>query len=574
MHIINRYKVQGTTPFLFALLTALLLTSCSLFGGSAKVGKAPADQQVYTEPLILVNGTSDLNTLDPALAYDQNSLLATSMIYTGLVSLNDQMQVQPQLATWTQGADGLTWTFHLKANLTFSDGTALTASDVAYSINRALEPATRSTVAPIYLSLIQDADKLLNGSITTLIGDSLQVVNPTTLTIITSQKAPYFLDMLAHASADVVEQKLITSYGATFTDHLNAGGGDGPFMIKQYVHRQKIVLVPNPHYEGPKPQLNQVNLPFYTQAEAAYNAYASGKVDAAQVPTSALGSSRGRPDYHQVPQLWINYYTMNYKVPPFDNIDIRKAFALAIDKTAIAKSAWQNTVTPTNHLVPQGMPGYNPELTGPDGTDSLTGNPTEAKALLKQGLRAENLSSASQLPPITLTYATGLNGSDQEVKSMVQMWQKVLGVTVLSDPVPSNTLLDEVSAATNNALGLQMWGLSWVAEYPDPQDWLTHQFAQGSIYNNMNYGQNVSTDAAEQQTVQQELASADSNTQSAARIQAYQRAEQQLVNDVAWLPIEQVSSLFLRKAYVTGIVDNGLGIIPPTDWAKIYILQH
>ena len=574
---ISGKKIQGMKLSAFCLAVTLLLTGCSLFGGNTppKAGKAPASQQIYISPLILLNGNTDLTTLDPALAFDQNSLSAISMIYTGLVSLDDHMRPQPQLAnSWDQSSDGLTWTFHLRSNLKFSDGTPLTANDVAYSINRALLPATKSTVAPIYLGIIQDADKLLGGGISTLIGDSLQVVDQHTLKITTQKPAPYFLDMLARSCSYVVEPKLIQQYGSSFTDHLNAGGGAGPFIVKQYVHGQKIEFVPNPNYYGPKPQLRSVIFPFYTAQEQAYNDYAAGKVDTAGVPLAALPAIAKRPDYHQVPQLWINYYTMNYEVPPFDNINIRQAFALAIDKTAIAQKVWKNTVIPTNHIIPQGMTGYNPNLTGPDGTTSLSGNSREAQALLRQGMQAEHWSSVSQIPPIKLTYATGVNEFDQEVQSMISMWQKVLGVTVTADPVDSNTLLDEVSAATGNAQGLQMWGLSWVGEYPDPQDWLSRQFASGSVFNNMNYGQNTSSDVARQQLTQRQLVSADANFQTSARLQSYQQAEQQLVNDVAWLPIEQETSVFLRKPYVVGIVDNGMDLIPPNDWAGIYILQH
>lgn len=558
-------------------LMCLFTASCSLFGANTppKVGKAPAQQQVYISPMIMLNGSTDLTTLDPALAYDQDSLTAISLLYTGLVQLDDHLQVQPQLAqSWEQSADGLVWTFHLKPHLKFSDGTPLTASDVVYSIDRALQPATKSTVAPIYLGIIRDADKLLGGSITTLIGDSLQAVDPNTVQITTQTSAPYFLDMLAHASSFIVEKKLITTYGSAFTDHLTTGGGSGPFVVKQYIHSKSISFAPNPDYAGPKPQLHSVVFPFYTQEELAYNDYAAGKVDTAGVPLAALPAIDSRPDYHQVPQLWINYYTMNYKVAPFDNISIRQAFALAIDKTALAKNVWKNTVIPTNHIIPVGMPGYNPHLTGPDGTQGLSGNPTEAQALLKQGLQQEHWSSVSEMPPITLTYVSGVSSFAQEVQSMVAMWKHVLGVTVLTNPVDANTLLDQVSAATGNAQGIQMWGLSWVAEYPDPQDWLSRQFANGSVFNNMNYGQNTSSDVARQLATQSQLATADALTPASARLQAYQAAEQQLVSDVAWLPIAQVNNIFLRKAYVVGIVDNGLGLIPPNDWANIYILQH
>ena len=157
---------------------------------------------------------------------------------------------------------------------------------------------------------------------------------------------------------------------------------------------------------------------------------------------------------------------------------------------------------------------------------------------------------------------------------MISMWQNVLGIKVTADPVDYTTLLAEITAATNNAHGLQLWGLAWVAEYPDPQDWLTRQFDRGALNNSMNYGENTSTDAAQQQAIQQQMESADADFHQDTRRQAYQQAEQQLVNDVAWMPMEQVAQTYLRKPYVIGMVDNAQGLIPPDDWANIYIVQH
>jgi peptide/nickel transport system substrate-binding protein/oligopeptide transport system substrate-binding protein len=191
-----------------------------------------------------------------------------------------------------------------------------------------------------------------------------------------------------------------------------------------------------------------------------------------------------------------------------------------------------------------------------------------------KGLRAEGWTSVAQMPPITLTYASGISNFDQEVSAMISMWRKVLGVTVTAHPVDYNTLLADVTAATNNPQGLQMWGLAWVGEYPDPQDWLTRQFDAGVPNNNMNYGQNYSNDAARQQSTQRLLETADANFQSQPRIQAYQNAEQQLVNDVAWLPMEQVTQVYLLKPYVIGMSANPQGQIPPDDWARIFIAQH
>jgi peptide/nickel transport system substrate-binding protein/oligopeptide transport system substrate-binding protein len=372
-----------------------------------------------------------------------------------------------------------------------------------------------------------------------------------------------------------VEKSLITQYGTSFTDHLTSGGGDGPFKVKTYTHNQEIDFVPNPNYYGPKPQLQEVKFPFYKEADTTYRAYQVGQVDTAGIPTADLAAAQKLPNgqYHSVPQLWINYYNMNYLTKPFDNIDIRQAFVLAINKTAITQAVWKVYI-PTNHIVPEGMPGYDANLTGPDGSKSTSGDPTKAKQLLQAGMQQEGWTSVSQIPPITLTYPSGSTESDNEVAALVQTWQNVLGISVKAAPTDFNKLLDEITAATNNPKGLQFWGIAWIADYPDPQDWTTLQFDKGVPNNNDNYGQNNSQDAATQQATQQMLEQADTMPNGADRYAQYNKAEQQLVNDVAWLPMEQVTAAFVLKPYVKGLVFNPQSLTPPNDWGSVFIAAH
>lgn len=120
-----------------------------------------------------------------------------------------------------------------------------------------------------------------------------------------------------------------------------------------------------------------------------------------------------------------------------------------------------------------------------------------------------------------------------------------------------------------------MWTLGWIADYPDPQDWTTLQFAKGAPNNNSNYGQNLGnpTDVAEQQSVQQQLAKADVDL-GPDRMSLYNSAEQALVNDVAWLSLDQVQNVYMVKKYVQGFFFNAQAINPPDDWANFYIAAH
>ena len=575
----SKKLITRLLPSCLALL-AMLLAAC---GGTTTTttttpSKAPASQQVLNMPFEAA--ISDLKTMDPALSTDAPSISGIDLVFTGLVQFDDNLKVQPQLAaSYELGSDGLTWTFHLKPNLKFSDGTPLTSADVVYSINRALLPAVKSVVAPVYLGLIKDSDKLNAGKIQTIIGDSLLTPDPQTVVIIANKKAAYFLDALVYSTSYVVEKSVVDKFGANWTDHLgdNGGqGGDGPFMVQSWTHGTNITFVPNPNYYGPKPQLTKLVYPFYKQLDTNFKAYQAGQTDYSGVPSADLAAAKALPNnqYSLVPQLWINYYTMNYLVKPFDNIHIRQAFALAINKDLIVQSVWKNTIIPTNHIVPKGMPGYNPNLTGPDGVAGTSGDTTKAKALLQQGLQEEGWSSVSQMPAIKLTYPSGITDADNEVAAIQQMWQTTLGISVKANPEDFNKLLTDSEAALNNPNGLQFWGIAWIADYPDPQDWTTLQFGQGSQYNQINYGQNHSANAAQQQQTQQALAAADVNPDQTSRLQAYMQAEQQLVNDVAWLPMEQVAVSQVLKPYVKGMVFNPQLLIPPDDWGNIYIQSH
>jgi oligopeptide transport system substrate-binding protein len=568
-------KLMTTLLPTFLALMGMLLVACGGTTATTPTTSGKASTQTLNMPFSA--GISDIKTFDPALSTDAPSIQAIDLVFTGLVQFDDKLQVQPQLASsYVLGSDGLTWTFKLKPNLKFSDGTPLTSADVVYSMNRALLPATKSVVAPIYLGLIKDSDKLNAGKISTIIGDSLLTPDPNTVVIIANKKASYFLDALVYSTSYVVEKSLIDKYGANWTDHLSEGGGDGPFKVQTYTHGTNIVLVPNPDYYGAKPQLTKVIYPFYKQLDTNYKAYQAGQTDYSGVPSADLASAKALSNnqYSSVPQLWINYYTMNYLVKPFDNIHIRQAFALAINKDLIVQSVWKNTIKPTNHIVPSGMPGYNPNLTGPDGVTGTAGDTTKAKALLQQGLTEEGWSSVAQMPPVTLTYPSGSQDADNEVAALVQMWQTTLGISVKANPEDFNKLLTDSEAALNNPKGLQFWGIAWIADYPDPQDWTTLQFGKGSQYNQINYGQNSTADAATQQQTQDQLAAADINPDQTSRLQAYMTAEQQLVNDVAWLPMEQVAVSQVLKPYVKGMIFNPQLVIPPDDWGNIYIQSH
>ncbi|GCE13078.1 peptide ABC transporter substrate-binding protein [Tengunoibacter tsumagoiensis] len=548
-------------------LMTLLMAACGQSGSTGNVQKAADDQQIFKYPM---SGKQDFGTLDPALVQDATDGYAIQAIFTGLVEFDAQGQVQDQLATsHTVSADGLTYTFKLKPNLTFSDGAALTAQDVAYSINRSLDPATKSAVTS-YLSLLKDSDKMASGAVKTLIGDSIIVVDPSTIKLVINQPAAYFLQTLTYPTAYVVEQKLIEKYGTAWTDHLQEGGGNGPFKVQSYNHTTGLILVPNEHYYGKMPQLKRLEMPFSGDLDTTYKAYLSKQYDYTTLTAAQVPNSKNRNDFHENPTLVTRYLSLNYLAKPFDNIKVRQALALALKKELITKNVLQDSVQATNHMIPEGMYGASKNLTGPAGVTSVNGDAAKAKQLLAEGLKEEGLSS---FPDVTFTYYTGNSSIKKITDAVLSQWQAVLGITMKTNAIDFDALIQAEGATTGHADPLQVWISAWQADYPDPQDWLSIYFEKGASYNNNNYGQNNSTSAAAQQAVQAKLVAADKETDVTKRAQLYNEAEQQLVNDVAWIPLYQSVNHTLINPKVQGYVDNALLIIPPDDWSKVYIAR-
>ena len=581
----------GFLPTLLCLV-AIILAGCgstSTTGptGSSKPAKAPASQQIFKYG-DNVAGT-DITTFDPGQVVDAPSGEVIDMAFTGLVAVNDQLQVVPQLASTlpTTSADGLTWTFTLKPNLKFSDGTPLTSQDVIYSIDRALSPQISSLngVSLTYLGLIQDSDKRVNGKIKSLINDSLMAPSPNTVVIKTNKKTGYFLEALAYPTSYVVEKKVIDQWGLKWTDHLgdNGGqGGDGPFKVKSYSHTTGIIFVPNTNYYGKQQTLQEVDFDFYKTAETAYAAYEANQVDLAGVPPTDLAVAKTKTkEYTLTNELIIDYLAMNYLYKPFDNIHIRQAIELAINKDVILTAVYHGSRSPTCHIVPQGQPGYDTSLKCPDGAPT-SGNATMAKQLFQQGLQEAGYASASSLPPIKITIQSDTPALANEITAIRQQLQTVLGITLQTQVMDfsalltaeSNTLCTKPDYHSCLNQGLQMWTAAWLADYPDPQDWLTLQFDKAAPNNEWNYGQNGSTDAAQQVATQQLMEQADGTVDQNTRLPMYNQAEQQLINDVAWLPMDQRGVPRILKTYVIGRTFNALAIVPPDDWANIYIAAH
>ena len=562
---VRRFTMPGL--FMVLGLLAIIVAGC----GSASSGSVrPDSQQILRIPLNAAS--SDIKTMDPALNQDFYSYFPIELVFPGLMTLDANGQPQPWAAASAPAFDqsNNTYTFKVRSGIKWTDGTPIDANTFAYSINRALSPCTASAVT-YYLYPVKDAQAFSTekcgsdgvsvvGPIKSLIGDSLMVPDSQTLVIKLGAPAPYFLQALCYPTSYAQPQQLIQQYGVkAWTEHL-AGFGGNLFKVQSWDHKGDVILERNDDFWGTKPKLREVDFKVYKTTNALYADYLDGRLDQGIPPADQYKQAKARKDFHEQPYLGEGYYQPNWAKAPFNNLDARQAFAEAIDKTIIANNILQGSVVPTNHIVPQGMYGYNPNLTGPDGTTSLTGNQTAAKAAMAKYVAEACSGQITKCTPVTL-YDTSDPQVETGDQAVVNMWQNAFpGYPIKTQFLDFNSLLTLIYSAN----APQIFGIGWTADYPDPQDWLTLQFAPTSINNT------GSVNVPQANTL---MAQADVNLDPASRASEYNQAEQLEVNAVAWIPMSQAKTSYNLATYVHNFAFDSLGTIPLANWQTIYLTQ-
>ena len=546
-HSMSIHLRRLSAPFLFLCVLMLTVTAC---GGCSTTPTTTGTTLATTQLLRFPNvGIADANSafLDPAQGPDANTAQVASMIYSGLVKSDVNLNVVPDQATWDISPDNKVYTFHLKPGITFSDGTPVTAQTYVYTLTRALLPAENSPIATFFEGNIVGAMDVNSKKTTTLAG--VKAVDNQTLQITLTQPTPYFLEVLTNYLYFPLNKAVIDQYGATDWPNHVAGNavGTGPFMVKEWDHKVKMVLVPNPHYYGAKTKLTEVDMYFVTDPNTAFEAYQAKEYDFVwNITPAEQSTAQSMAGFTRKSLLQTDLLFFNNKMPPFDNVSVRQAFAYAIDKPLLVHAVFKDAVVPAQTIIPPGMPGYQPNYPG------LPFDKAKAKSLLL-GVYPD----VSKVPPITFSYPNS-QVTPAESATLQQMWQDALGIQVNLRPVDL-TAYNTQTANHQVQFGFTQWG----ADFPDPYDWLALNLLPNASNNSGEWN-----NAAFAQTVSQaEQSSGD------ARIKLYNQAEQIAISQVGWLPIDHEALAAVIPTWIHGVTLNGNGLYFG-DWSNVYLLQH
>lgn len=538
MHKKTFFASQG---FLLLAALGIILVGCGSTGSSSA-------KQVLNYANI---GTQDIKTMDPATVTDISSAQAIELVFSGLVSLDPKtLKVVPDIATnWDISDQGKRYTFHLRSGVKFSNGDPVDASTFAYSIDRALDPATKSLVATVYLGHIVGANDRNAGKIPTIIGTGVVVIDPLTLQINLDSPISFFLQALTYQTSWAVDQKVIQQYGANWYD--GHAVGTGPFILKSWQHKVLLTFVQNPNWYGRKLSLTEIDMPMIADTSAAFKSFQAKQLDIDNLIGSAdytVAKALGSKSFFEGPALSSGYLAPNSAIAPFDNVTVRQAFAEAVDRDTLANQVLGGFVYPSDHIVPKGMPGYFAGLKG------LPFNPQDAKAKL-----TSVYPDVSKMPSVTLEYPK-LSDNDKVAARLQQDFQTYLGVHINLNAVDFEQLITDVYTYK-----VQFYLLGWIADYPDPQDWTSLQFVKGAPNNTMNF---------EDPKVDQLTAQADVEQDQTKRFDYYAQAEELAVDEVAWIPTTQGKNIYLFQPWVKGFIQNAGGLTPDIAWPDVSIAAH
>ncbi|HVB61947.1 MAG TPA: peptide ABC transporter substrate-binding protein [Ktedonobacteraceae bacterium] len=544
----KRSARQRRVPLSFVFLSILLLilAACGTTGTTPAKNGTPglASSQVLTFPNV---GIADAASLDPATGPDGNTAQAVGMIYSGLVRSDANLGVIPDQATWQVSSNNTVYTFHLKPNIKFSDGTPVTAQTYVYTLTRQLLPAVNSPIATFFEANIKGASDVASGKTKTLAG--VQALDSQTLQITLTRPTPYFLEVMTNSLYYPLNENMINKYGQTQwgNNAVGPGFGTGPFMIKEWDHHVKMVLVPNPYYYGPKTKLTEVDMLFVSDPGTAYRSFEAKQYDFVwNIPPEEQPQAQSQSGFVRKSLLQTDLLFFDNTKPPFNNLAVRQAFAYATNKQLLVQAVFKNAVVAAQTIIPPGMPGYQPNYPG------IPYNAAKAKSLLQSVYP-----DVSKIPQIVFSYPSS-QVSENEAAALQQMWQSALGIQVTLHPEELSTYNNDTSE-----FKIQFGFTQWGADFPDPYDWLTLNLTTNAPNNNGRW----SDPQFDQLTTQAE------QTTGSARIALYNQAEDVAIQHVGWLPLDHEALAAIIPSYIHGITLNGNGLYFG-DWSGVYITQH
>jgi ABC-type transport system substrate-binding protein len=518
---------------------------------------ASAEDKIAQGGDIVVTYKDDITTLDPAIGYDWVNWSMIKSLFSRLMDYEPgTAKLVPSLAeSFTVAPDGLTYTFKLRKGVKFSNGRELVASDVKYSIERAVDPKTQGPGAGFF-GAIDGFAELTGGKATTLPG--IETPDDSTVVFKLSRPDATFLHVLAINFASVVPKEAVEAAAGDFG---KKPVGSGTFILKDWTIGQKLVFERNPAYfVKDMPHIDKFTVEVGQEPLVALLRLQKGEVDIAGdgIPPAKFLEIKNSADGKQMivdgEQLHTGYVTLNTKVKPFDNLKVRQAVNMAVNKERIVRIL-NGRATPAKEVLPPLMPGYDKDYAG------YAYDVAKAKALLAEAGLPDGFD--------TVLYSTNTDPQPR-IAQAIQQDLAAIGVKAEIRALAQGNV---IAAGGTEGEAPMIWsgGMAWIADFPDPSNFYGPILGcGGAVQGGWNWSWYCNAE------LDKRAIAADSMSDPAKadeRIETWKKIFTDAMADAPWIPVTNERRV-VAKSLRMGGTDNIY--VDPTrviNYDAIYVKQ-
>jgi len=480
-----------------------------------------------------VNLGTEPPSLDWSLATDHVSFNVIANLMVGLTEFNKELKPAPVIAkSWDLLDGGKKLVFHLRDDVKWSDGKSVRAQDFEYSWKRLLDPKTAAEYAYILFDIV-NAQEYNEGKITDAAAVGVQALDDATLAVQLRHPASYFLALTTFEVTFPQRQDIVEKFASRWTEPENIVT-NGPFLLSEWKHENQIVLRANANFFRGKPAMEQVTMFMVNEKTTALAMYEQGQldfIDNHSIPIFEKGKLAKKRGFKRVPQLRGYYYGFITDRKPFDDIRVRKAFMMAVDRK-VFPSILHGGEIPAPSWIPPGMLAHNAKI-------GLPFNPPEARRLLREAGYPEG----KGFPEVVLAYNTE-EDHKMVAEAMQSMWQRNLGVVVKLENQEWKVYLKKLQNDPPN-----LFRLGWGADYPDPDNFMKLFTANSG--NNYTRWKNPRYDQLLEQAAQE--------LNTAKRAKLYDQAQRILCEtDLPIMPLFWTAESTLLNPHFTGLELNSM----------------
>jgi ABC-type oligopeptide transport system substrate-binding subunit/DNA-binding SARP family transcriptional activator len=471
-------------------------------------------------------------TLDPAKCEDLYGGGVVEQLFSGLLETSAELGVVPDVARgWELSEGGRKYVFHLRDDVRWSDGMAVTAGDFEYAWKRLLDPGIGSALDACLLYDVKNAKAFREGQVTDPQQVGVRAPDEVTLEVYLERPTSYFPHLLARHPTFAVPRHVVEAHGEAWTE-VGIIVTSGPFYLEAWSDVELMVLVRNPEYHGRfSGNVRRVELHFAPPLSAAYlESYEADSLDVVELtdvgPAELDRVRRRHPDeYIVMPKLNTVWLGFDVGRAPFDDVRVRRAFVLATDRESLSDVLWRGTTSPaTGGVVPPGMPGHSPRI-------GLPYDPKQAQSLLAEA----GYPGGCGFPLVVFLTPTD-PAAVRDGEYLVTQWRENLGVEVSLESVKWSEFMEKLDGLEEEPR--EIFRLNSVADYPDPDAWLgaASDWRQWSGWRNNTYNRLV--EEARRAVDQSE------------RMKLYAQAEGILVEEAPIMPLSYWRCRLLLKPWV------------------------